>query len=400
VIRRSLWAKPSTLSEPPRLPPPISPAAQGGSTVGAAVEAARSAAASADSFSHPVRAEVRSGSPLGVEPATGPAIPAHATDTTTSVGAEGALRSDTSTGRPAPTSDSQGCSSGVSPRTEPGEPTSTSPRTAVSPEPSSTAPVDVLPALAGAVAPSVSGPGTPSTPPGPAAVAAPGPVPAHDGARAEGAGPGAITSYRDLVDDLEEALAGAERVAPPRQFSPDTEERVDWLLRKLFEDQERINRIQAAADMRIAEVEGGMLYLASRYAEPLAEFLEGALRHARRGAKSVRLSEGLLGFRSEKGGPRVTDKAEATRWAEAHDDPTAPRFGEWVYVADPKKLVAHVVNTAEPIPGVEIREPRRLLYAQSDLRDGRGKKCMRTIQITRLATKALGAPEADEPEEE
>jgi len=205
----------ATLSEPPRLPPPISPAARGGSTVGAVVEAARSAAASADSLTTDRADDMRvtnlgrssaveapQGSSTGVRAGEGPAPALSAKrdghdPVGRAAGAEGASTRPsaraTPTGRPAPTSDSQGCSSGVSPRAEPGEPTPTSPRTAVSPEPSSTAPVDVLPALAGAVAPSVSGPGTPSTPPGPAAVAAPGPVPVHDGARADGTGPGAIT---------------------------------------------------------------------------------------------------------------------------------------------------------------------------------------------------------------
>jgi hypothetical protein len=206
-------------------------------------------------------------------------------------------------------------------------------------------------------------------------------------------------SYLAFVSDLEEALERAEATRPPREFAPDTEERVDWLLRKLFEDQERASRIRAAAEARCAEIEGRMRYLAAKYATPLADYVEGMIAGKPR-KKSIRLSEGLVGFRDEKGGPRVFDLADATRWAEAQDDPTAPRFGAWRYVADKDALIAHVEATGESVPGVEIRAPKRLLYAQSDLRDARGKKAMRTIQITRLAAEALVAPPADEPEEE
>lgn len=241
--------------------------------------------------------------------------------------------------------------------------------------------------------------------------AAPSPGPSSEGAPAvttararwsDGpAGVGApVASYLDFVADLEDALAAAETARPPREFAPDTEERVDWLLRKLFEDQERAARIRAAAEARCAEIEGRMRYLASKYAVPLAEYLEGELPKARKGAKSIRLSEGIVGFRDEKGGPRVEDVREVERWAEAHDDPTAPRFGEWAYRVDKDRVLAHVLATGESVPGVEIREPRRLLYAQSDLRDARGKKAMKTVQITRLAAEALVAPPADEPEEE
>jgi hypothetical protein len=210
---------------------------------------------------------------------------------------------------------------------------------------------------------------------------------------------GAPSSYLAFVADLEDALAAAEATRPPREFAPDTEERVDWLLRKLFEDQERASRIRAAAEARCAEIEGRMRYLAAKYATPLADYVEGMIAGKPR-KKSIRLSEGLVGFRDEKGGPRVVDLADATRWAEAQDDPTAPRFGAWRYVADKDALIAHVEATGESVPGVEIRAPKRLLYAQSDLRDARGKKAMRTIQITRLAAEALVAPPADEPEEE
>lgn len=211
---------------------------------------------------------------------------------------------------------------------------------------------------------------------------------------------GAPSNYLDFIADLEDALATAEATRPPREFAPDTEERVDWLLRKLFEDQERAARIRAAAEARCAEIDGRMRYLASKYAAPLAEFVESELPKARRGAKSIRLSEGIVGFRDEKGGPRVEDVRAVERWAEAHDDPTAPRFGEWAYRVDKDRVLAHVLATGESVPGVEIREPKRLLYAQSDLRDPRGKKAMKTIQITRLAAEALVAPPADEPEEE
>lgn len=240
--------------------------------------------------------------------------------------------------------------------------------------------------------------------------AAPSPGPSSEGAPAvttararwsDGpAGVGAPTeSYLAFVADLEEALELAEATRPPREFAPDTEERVDWLLRKLFEDQERVSRIRAAADARAAEIEGRMRYLAAKYATPLADYVEGMIAGKPR-KKSIRLSEGLVGFRDEKGGPRVTDLADATRWAEAQDDPTAPRFGAWRYVVDKDALLAHVDKTGESVPGVEIRAPKRLLYAQSDLRDARGKKAMKTIQITRLAAEALVAPPADEPEEE
>lgn len=99
----------------------------------------------------------------------------------------------------------------------------TSPRTAVSPEPFSTAPADVLPSSEGAVAPSVSGPGTPSTLPGPAAVAAPGPAP-ETTARvgAEGAGSGTSFLSDEFLSELERSST-ARRVAATRgaHYRPD-----------------------------------------------------------------------------------------------------------------------------------------------------------------------------------
>lgn len=265
-------------------------------------------------------------------------------------------------------------------------------------------PAEASPARKGNAAPppSATGPGSAVAAPG--ATTAPSAAPASTPAR-EGAGAKPDT-YLELLAALEQALAqveaeqAADRELARVAFVPDTPEKVAWLMRLLFELQERAARILAAAEARVRALEYDIRRLGYAYAAPLREHLRRELAQVRgrRNPKSVRLEEGTLGTRAVAGtgGLQITDPATARAHAETTDDPTAPALGEWVtrYALDERRYLARAAEafsaTAELLPGVSWVAAAEVLYVHSDLRDARGNRVMKQLPLARIVTDDRG----------
>lgn len=238
----------------------------------------------------------------------------------------------------------------------------------------------------------------PAEAPGAATPRAASPVPPREGAKPD--------TYLELLGALEQALAqveaeeAADRELARVAFVPDTPEKVAWLMRLLFELQERAARILAAAEARVRAIEHDLRRLGRAYAAPLREHLRRELAQVRgrRNPKSVRLDEGTLGTRAVAGtgGLQITDAATARAHAETTDDPTAPALGAWVtrYALDERRYLARAAEafaaTGELLPGVSWVAAAEVLYVHSDLRDARGKRVMKQLPLARIVTDDRG----------
>ena len=228
-------------------------------------------------------------------------------------------------------------------------------------------------------------------------------------------------TYLELLVLLEDALAqveadeAADRALARLPFTPDTPEKVAWLMRLLFELQEEGARILASAEARVRALEQSIRRLGRCSGAPLLEHLREQLSRVRgrRNARSVRLEQGTLGLRKIRatGGVQITDARAAREHAALTDDPTAPRFGEWVtryeLRAEHYRAIAaeRFDATGELMPGCEYVPAAETLYVHSDLRDAKGNRAMKSLAIARVIAgeqiaDANGAPRLDTDQED
>lgn len=108
------------------------------------------------------------------------------------------------------------------------------------------------------------------------------------------------------------------------------EARVDYLLERIGQEQERIDRINAAASARIemirqhAEDEAAKVQRRIGYVEALIRAQlpgDGATYKKLYGKKSVSLAHGEVGFRVKPAGIEITDKGKALAFAEKNGLP-------------------------------------------------------------------------------
>lgn len=228
-------------------------------------------------------------------------------------------------------------------------------------------------------------------------------------------------TYLELLVLLEDALAqveadeAADRELARLPFKPDTPEKVAWLMRLLFELQEEGARILASAEARARALEQSIRRLGRCYGAPLLEHLREQLSRVRgrRNVRSVRLEQGTLGLRKIRatGGVQITDARAAREHAALTDDPSAPRFGEWVtryeLRAEHYRAIAaeRFDATGELMPGCEYVPAAETLYVHSDLRDAKGNRAMKSLAIARVIAgeqiaDANGAPRLDTDQED
>jgi len=163
-----------------------------------------------------------------------------------------------------------------------------------------------------------------------------------------------------------------EEAATPQvpMFHIDSEERANWYLRKMFNLQAELDRVNAQAAAIVHELEQKQRSLQMRFEDELAAWAEGKLTGQK--ARHIKLLQGTVGFRKVAARLDVTDQAAALAWLNEHPDEqakvieqvTTERFCKTAYLGLAK---VSAEETGELLPGVEMQpEQQRIYIKESD----------------------------------
>ena len=125
------------------------------------------------------------------------------------------------------------------------------------------------------------------------------------------AGIEALTSAAVVPDDAEDTEDAADG------FTPDTADKANWVLGLIADRRAAAARIRANAELMAREQEREAEQLEWRFGPALQAFVRQELAGGKR--KSVRLYNGVLGYRTKPAGVTVTDEAAALSWAVEND---------------------------------------------------------------------------------
>ncbi len=119
----------------------------------------------------------------------------------------------------------------------------------------------------------------------------------------------------DLIDQVQsEAEAPVPADAPKdAPWVPDTTEKVDWVLGRINDHHARAARIRENAELMARQEERQAADMEWHYGPALQTFLREQLANGKR--KSLRLFQGVLGYRTKPAGVTVGDEGAAIAWA-------------------------------------------------------------------------------------
>ena len=144
-----------------------------------------------------------------------------------------------------------------------------------------------------------------------------------------------------ITDAGLDALNNAETVPDEPEetdpFTPDTADKVDWVLSKIADRRTAAARIRENAELMARAEERKAEMLEWRYGAAMQTWLRAELEGGRK--KSVRLYNGVLGYRQKPAGVSVTNEAAALAWAREH-------LPEAVAVRLDKKVLAEALLTS------------------------------------------------------
>ena len=145
----------------------------------------------------------------------------------------------------------------------------------------------------------------------------------------------------------------AEEAETPEVFTPDTESKADWLLGKIADARARAARVRENAEKiaraHDAEADG----LEFRFGPALQAFAQKELTGKR---KSLRLLNGVIGYRTHPAGVTITDPTDAGKWAREFC-PAAI-----VTSLDRKVLAAALLETGESVGFARFTPAEEVFY--------------------------------------
>lgn len=180
----------------------------------------------------------------------------------------------------------------------------------------------------------------------------PAPAPTRPGARPEAPGAGLDTPEDELGEAGEGAEAGADAFAP-EGFVPDTPEKADWVLGKIADARARAARVRQNAEIIARQHDADAEALEWRFGPALQAFARRELTGKR---KSLRLYNGVIGFRTKAAGVSVTDAGAALAWAR-ESLPAAV-----VETLDRRALSARLLDTAESVDFASFTPEEEVFY--------------------------------------
>jgi len=163
-------------------------------------------------------------------------------------------------------------------------------------------------------------------------------------------------------------------VVEQEEFHIDTEEKANWLLRKIATIDAEKARVKAQADTIVKQLEGDRERLMGRFGAELEEWTRGELERRGGKRKSIVLLQGTCAFRAVP--PRLVVSSEEEALAFAKAEPGLAQFvvqkdvwapsvsalfgdptdnGKTVYL---NTAHVHLERTGELLPGIERTEAR------------------------------------------
>jgi len=98
--------------------------------------------------------------------------------------------------------------------------------------------------------------------------------------------------------DIEHDDDQTEVTPPPEGFRIDSEERVNWYLRKVGNLDAEIERVKAQTKKLLAQLEGQKKSLTERFEPEVADFTRRRLEEGKNRKKSIVFLQGTVGFRT------------------------------------------------------------------------------------------------------
>jgi len=152
-----------------------------------------------------------------------------------------------------------------------------------------------------------------------------------------------------------EAIDTETTASEKEEFIIDTEERLNWYLRKLANLDAERQRIKSQAAAMIARLDTDENGLKHRFESQVIEFTRRQIEGTRR--KSYQTLQGTLSFRTVPPSLKITDEDAALTFAQKYSVclDTAPRLDPVKYREHAKIFLA---DSGELIPGVELSSSR------------------------------------------
>lgn len=165
----------------------------------------------------------------------------------------------------------------------------------------------------------------------------------------------AMQEWEGRWQEGEEAVSAAP-AGQTDAFIPDSEESVDWVLGKVADARSRAARLRENMEKMAREADREAEFFEWKYGAALQVWARAQLGEGRR--RSVRLPNGVVGFRTKPAGVSVTDEARALAWA-GENLPEAV-----VQRLDKKALADALLQTGEIIDGVVFTEAEETFYVK------------------------------------
>jgi phage host-nuclease inhibitor protein Gam len=156
------------------------------------------------------------------------------------------------------------------------------------------------------------------------------------------------------MDALRDAhiVPDGERGEQPDAFTPDTADKVDWVLGRIADARARAARLRENMELMAREAEREAAFFEWKYGPALQAFARAQTEGTRR--KSLRLPNGVLGYRTRPAGVSVTDDAAALAWAKSHLPAAVAERLDRKALADALLASGEVVGFAALMPAEEI----------------------------------------------
>lgn len=154
------------------------------------------------------------------------------------------------------------------------------------------------------------------------------------------------------VDTQNEAEAAAESIT--ESFTPDTADKVNWVLGKIADRRARAARIRENAELMARSEEREADSLEWRFGPALQAFARQELEGSKR--KSIRLYNGVIGFRLRPASVNVTEPGAALSWAK---DNLPDAVTE---ALDKRAFSAVLLATGEALPFAQLIPAEEVFY--------------------------------------
>lgn len=145
----------------------------------------------------------------------------------------------------------------------------------------------------------------------------------------------------------------------PGGFHVDSKAAAEWVIDKMIALDERAARLDAQYKAMRAAIARDRESLDRRFSSELRAW---AAENMPAKSKTLHLLTGSVSFRTVRGGPRIADNAAVLAWAQgALPDAVVPQVS---LKLDAAAVKAHVKETGEIPPGVEIADDREEMYVK------------------------------------